>query len=356
VDIIVFHEPEFILRDLMKVLDKGGEEWKSVRGIGYRENGDIRINEPYPFIDNLDDLPVLDVGLLPPGIDYFNPLVRRMPYITLTTSRGCPGKCTFCTAPHFDGPRLRFQSASYVIQEIEYMLDRGFREIFFRDDTFFVQKSRDKEICRKIMERNLDVSWLANARVNLIDRETMELAKAAGCHTIKFGIESGVQEILDNVNKGYRLEQARQVFQWTRDVGLNTHAHVMVGNPGDSLETIKQTIEFTKELRPTTATFGICTPYPGTPLFDQVAEVFPEIADGSATDLSKLHTEGLFNEHFCELTKEELAGLVQKAYRAFYLRPSYWFSTARTQFGSIDDIKRVSLAATNVLDFIFRGD
>ncbi len=356
VDIIVRHEPEFILRDVADSMSNGGDKWKQVPGIGYRENGRPHLNERYPFIEDLDELPFPDLSLLPEGIDYFNPLVRRMPYITTTTSRGCPGRCIFCTAPHFDGMKLRFQSASYVMREIEYFRGKGYREVYFRDDTFFVQKSRDAKICRQIKERNLDVSWLANARINLMDRETMELAKTAGCHTIKFGIESGVQSILDGMNKGYRLEQARQVFKWAREIGMNTHAHVMLDNPGDSLDTVRRTIEFTKELEPTTATFGICTPYPGTPLFEQVAKTFPEIADGSATDLSKLHTEGLFNEHFSNLSAAELTGLVQRAYRSFYLRPSYWITTLKTQFRTVDDLKRVSLAAANVLDFIFRGD
>lgn len=356
VDIIVLYEPEFILRDLMDSMSRGGEEWKETRGIGYPENGQPHINERYPFIEDLDELPFPDVTMLPRGIDYFNPLVRKMPYMAVTTSKGCPGRCVFCTAPYFDGMKLRFQSAGYVLREIEYFLGKGYREIFFRDDTFFVQKNRDHEICRQISERRLGISWLANARVNLMDRDTMEVAKAAGCHTIKFGIESGVQSILDNMRKGYRLEQARQVFKWAHEVGMNTHAHVMLGNPGDTLETVKQTIEFTKELRPTTATFGICTPYPGTPLFQQVADAFPEIADGSASDLSKLHVEGLYNEQFSSLTSLELNGLVQRAYRSFYLRPSHWVTMLKTQFRSIDDLKRVSLAAANVLDFIFRGD
>ena len=130
----------------------------------------------------------------------------------------------------------------------------------------------------------------------------------------------------------------------------------MLGNPGDSHETIERTIKFVKELNPGTATFGLCTPYPGTPLFDEVSAIYPEIKDGTQSDLSKLHTEGLFNEHYTSLKKEELEEYVQKAYREFYLRPSYVVETAMNQVRGIDDIKRLSIAASNVVDFALRGE
>ena len=217
-DIIVRHEPEFIIRDLFRALRNGGDEWKSIKGIGFRQNGEHVLNEEYPFID-LDELPYPDVTMLPQGIDYYNPLVRRMPYITTTTSKGCPAKCTFCTAPYFDGMKVRFQSADYVLGEIEHFLEHGFREVYFRDDTFFVWKKRDIEICEEIVKRGLDVTWIANARVSMIDKEMMQRAKDAGCHTIKFGIESGVQEILDRMRKGYTIDQAYEVFESAQKQG-----------------------------------------------------------------------------------------------------------------------------------------
>lgn len=356
VDFIIKGEPEMVLKVLVLRL-VSGEGWDDLKGIGFKNsNGGITINDNYPFIGNLDELPFPDVDLLPKGIDYFNPIVRRMPYITTSTSRGCPGKCTFCTAPYFDGQILRFQSAEYVMSEIEYFVSKGYREIYFRDDTFFVDKKRDYAIFEYIINKKLDITWLANARVSLIDEDTMKLARRSGCHTIKFGIESGVQEILDGMRKGYKLEQAFKVLQWAKKAGIKTHAHTMIGNPGDTRETVEKTINFVLKLDPTTATFGICTPYPGTPLFEVVRAKWPEIGDGSASDLSKLHVEGLFNELYTSLKKEELGKLVRHAYRRFYLRPSYWLKTAYWQLRGVDDIKRLSIAATNVLDFIFTGN
>lgn len=355
VDYIVRREPEYVARDLCRGL-AGEADPRSVPGIGYRDaEGQAVLNPHYPFIENLDELPYPNVDFLPQGIHYFNPIVRRLPYMTATTSRGCPGKCTFCTAPAFDGGRVRFASADHVLGLVRYLLSKGYREIYFRDDTFFVNKRRDREIFAGILKDKLDVTWLANARVSGIDPETMELAGKAGCHTIKFGIESGSQEILDGMRKGYRLEEAHAIFKAARRMGMNTHAHVMLGNPGDTAESIEATIEFVKALAPTTATFGICTPYPGTPLFNTVAAKHPEIQDGTTTDLSKLHVEGLFNALYCGVSGEELNRLVRLAYRRFYLRPGYMLSLASRQVRGVDDLKRCLIAGTRVLDFVFRG-
>jgi radical SAM superfamily enzyme YgiQ (UPF0313 family) len=355
VDYIVRREPEYVVRDLCRGLAGEGDP-RAVPGAGFRDGeGRARVNPDYPFIENLDELPYPDVDFLPQGLHYFNPIVRRLPYMTATTSRGCPGKCTFCTAPAFDGGRVRFASSGYVLGLMRYLLSKGFREVYFRDDTFFVNKRRDREIFEGILKEKLDVTWLANARVSGIDAGTMEAAGKAGCHTIKFGIESGSQAILDGMRKGYRLEQAHDIFRAARRMGMNTHAHVMLGNPGDTVKSIEDTIEFVKRLAPTTATFGICTPYPGTPLFEAVAEKHPEIKDGTSSDLSKLHVEGLFNALYCDVTGAELNRLVRRAYRSFYLRPGCLLNLAARQVRSLGDLKRCLIAGSRVLDFICRG-
>jgi anaerobic magnesium-protoporphyrin IX monomethyl ester cyclase len=357
IDICVRREPEFIVRDLLKTMENRDDSWKSVPGIAYHdENQEVITNPEYPFL-NMDDLPLPNTDFLPKGVDYYNPLVRRMPYITVTTSKGCPALCTFCTAPYFDGMKVRFMSTERVKRLVDYLvLEKGFREIYFRDDTFFVKKDRDKEMCRHIIDNNIDVSWIANARVAMMDKDMMRIAKDAGCHTMKFGIESGNQAILDRMRKGYTIDQAFRVFEWVHEIGINAHAHVMLGNPGETAETMQQTIDFVKQLDPATATFGICTPYPGTPLFAEVAAIHPEIKDGTASDLSKLHVQGLFNEHYTSLTRDELQNAVQQAYREFYLRPKYFANVIKNQFRSTDDFKRVAIAASNVVDFAIRGE
>lgn len=354
VDIIVRYEPYFILSDLVKALAYSDDSWKTVDGIGYRQDGIIQLNRPYDLMD-LDLLPIPDVSFLPKKVDYYNPLIRRLPYITSVTAKGCPGRCTFCTAPYFDGSKMRFKSAGYVLKEIEYYGANGFREVYFRDDTFFVNKDRDREICEEILKRNIDISWLCNTRVDKVEKDLFLLAKKAGCHTVKIGIESGVQALLDNMKKGYKLEQGIEAFRVLENIGIKTHAHVMLGVPGENKETIKQTIRYALKLNPTTVTFGICTPYPGTPLYDQLLKDSPEIGDGTEADFSKLHCQGIFNEFFTHLKRDELEKALRLAYRGFYLRPLYLLKCF-SQIKGIDDIKRIGIAGCNVIDFSIRGE
>ncbi|MFH1030667.1 MAG: radical SAM protein [bacterium] len=354
VDFIIMNDPEFIARDFIMTLNHGGN-WRKCKGIGYKDEEKIVINEKHDFFP-LDELPFIDLKFLSKKIDYFNPIVSRMPYMAISTSRGCPGRCTFCTAPYFEGNRLRFQSAKYVLEEIEYFINNGIKEIYFRDETFFVDKERDYFILNKIIDDKMDLTWLANARVGLITEDTLKLAKKAGCHTIKFGVESGNQELLNKMRKGYKKERAIEVFNFCNKIGMKTHAHVMVGVPGETEKTVNETIDFVKRLNPTTASFGICTPYPGSPLFDDVAKKCPEIMDNIKTDLKNLHQSAFYNKYYTELSSEKIEKYVRVAYRKFYLRPMKMFDIIKKNIRNVDDIKRIIIASANVLNFIFYGD
>lgn len=346
VDIIVQREPEYIIRDIICNFEDSA--WKKVKGIGYEENGKIVLNENYPFIENLDELPFLDREMLPAGIDYFSPIIKRTPYTTMTTSRGCVGKCTFCTAPYFYG-KTRYRTAENVIDELKLIESQGYKEVWFRDETFTVFKKRNDKIYR-YMINNMNLTWICNARVGTIDRVTAKRMKMAGCHMIKFGVESGVQKILDNVKKGIKIGTTKKNFKMLNDIEMDTHAHIMLGMPGETKKTIEKTIQFVKDIHPTTVTFGICTPYPGTELFESVAKEHPEIFDGSSQDLSKIHETAYFNQFFTDFTPEELEEYVRKAYRSFYFRLSYilgWFSRVK----NLDELKRVMIAGSNVFSF-----
>ncbi|MBW3021594.1 B12-binding domain-containing radical SAM protein [Candidatus Woesearchaeota archaeon] len=347
VDIIIRREPEFIIRDVVNNLST--EKWMNVKGIGYRKNGRIVLNELYPFIDNLDELPIPDRTLLPKKIDYFNPIVKRTPFTTAMTSRGCPARCTFCNVPDFYG-NVRYRTAKSVIDEIKQCVRLGYKEIWFRDETFTFYKDRNKKICKWLIDNKVDLTWICNARVGTMNKQDMALFKRAGCHMIKYGVESGVQKILDNVHKGIKVDMTQKNFKWANEVGIDTHAHVMLGMPGETKQTIKKTIQFVKDIKPTTATFGICTPYAGTRLFKFVARKDPGLKDGSQIDLRGLHTSGYYNRYYTSLHPKELEKSVKVAYRKFYFRPSYILNWL-TKIKSGDELKRVILAGTNVFSF-----
>lgn len=354
VDYVILNENEFVIKNIIDKMNKG-ETCINCSGVGLKDSGKIIINNR-DANHNLDDLPYINLKFLPKGVDYFNPIVSRMPYIAISSSRGCPGKCTFCTAPYFEGNILRFQSAEYLLNEIRYFSTHGIKEIYFRDETFFVNKTRDHEIFKNIIKEKIDITWLANARISLIDEETIRLAKEAGCHTIKFGVESGNQELLNGMKKGYRLEQGIKIFDFCNKTGIKTHAHVMIGVPGESEETLKETLDYVKRLNPTTATFGICTPYPGSELFNDVARVYPDIIKFNSTSLKNLHQSAFYNQFYTNLKPEIIENYLRKAYRKFYLHPNKIFDIAWKNLRSINDIKRLTIAGANVLDFIFYGE
>lgn len=354
IDIVVRREPEYIIRDLLRAI-RDGADWRLVKGIGYRDKDEVILNDYYPFIEDMDELPVPDRKALNKKIEYFNPVVKRMPYTTMFTSRGCPGKCTFCSSPPFYGRKIRYRSSGSVLNELGEIVELGYREVFFRDENFTVKKSRTKEICEGIISRGYDLSWICSSRIDNIDRESMVAMKNAGCHMIRLGVESGVQEILDKSCKGTTLEQIREIFRWTHEIGLDTHAHLMLGMPGETEDTIRRTIDFVLEIEPTIVTFGICTPYPGTQLFEQVLEKRPEIGDGSGADLGGLHTVAFHNDLFTDMRADDLSNWVKRAYRRFYLRPKYWMGWIK-RVRSWNEFKRVSRAGMKVVDFAFRGD
>jgi radical SAM superfamily enzyme YgiQ (UPF0313 family) len=288
-------------------------------------------------------------------VDYFNPVVKRMPYTTMFTSRGCPGRCTFCASPSFYGKKIRMRTAENILKELEIVQDLGYKEVFFRDEIFTISKRRLMDICKGIIKKRIEITWICSSRIDKVDLEMMEAMKEAGCHMLRLGVESGVQELLDNIKKDIRVEQTRQVFRWAHRVGLDTHAHMMIGLPGETKKTLNETIEFVKEIDPTIVTFGILTVYPGTPLFYQIRAEHPEIGDGTQSDISRLHTKSFFNEYFTDLTKEELSKYIRKVYREFYMRPNYilrWLKRVK----DIDELKRVTLAGTQIFSFIFGKD
>lgn len=355
IDFIVRGEAEYVIRDFINAIEKGDNSWSEIQGIGYKYNGDAIINPFYPYIENLDLLPIPDRTMLPNWVDYFNPVVKRMSYTTMMTSRGCPGECIFCASPPFYGRKIRLQSAERVMEEIRLIVRQGYKEIFFRDENFTISKNRVVDICEQILKEGIDVTWICSTRIDYIALEMMKIMKMAGCHMVRLGVESGVQDILDNIKKGITIEQTREVFNWAHKVGLDTHAHCMIGMPGETQDTINKTLRFVKEIDPTIVTFGICTPYPGTPLFDMVREKHPEIGDGSQVDLGFLHTQGFYNEIFTDLTNERLSWNLRRIYRGFYLRPLYllkWLGRIRT----LDELKRVILAGTQVFGFALDRD
>jgi len=331
--------------------------WRNVKGIGYKNaSGKVIINPFYPSIENLDELPILNTAFLPKNVFYFNPIIKKLPYITLSTSRGCLAQCIYCSAPFFAGSRYRYQSPERVLRELAVHSKNNFKTIYFRDETFTANRDRVIGICKGIIKQKLAISWVCNSRVGLLNEEMLLLMKKAGCYLIKFGVESGVQRILDNSKKGIKVADIEKTFRLCREAKIDTHAHIMIGMPGDTQETVEKTIEFVCKIKPTTASFGICTPYPGTPLFEYVKNKCSAIGDGSDIDLKILHVSGDYNKYYCGIYGRKLKKYLLYAYRKFYLRPNYIIKLLKSQIKSKEDIKRIFISGINIIDFAIRGE
>jgi len=353
VDYVVIQEPEESLRELLAAILHGGDT-SEILSTGHRDNyGEIHVNDRRAF-SKMDDLAIPDRSLLPKGADYFNPVVKRVPYTSMLTSRGCPARCNYCTAPVFYGNKTRVRSVESVLEEMRQIGSLGYREIFFRDETFSAYKGRNLRIYEGMLKEDMDFTWIANGRVDMIDEEGMIGMKKAGCHMIKFGVETGSAEMLERYNKGTTLEQAEFTFRKCQEHGLDTHAHIIFGGPGETLETIRETMDFLKKLRPSTATFGILTPYPGTEIFDMVAKEHPEIYDGSGSTMDNLHVEGFYSDALCDLTGDQLSKEIVRSYREFYLRPSY-LAKKLSRVQSLEELTISAIGGFNVLQFALTG-
>jgi radical SAM superfamily enzyme YgiQ (UPF0313 family) len=233
------------------------------------------------------------------------------------------------------------------VDEIEECVEKyGIREFNFFDDTFVLLEKRVIEVCEEIKRRNLDVSWICFGRANTVTRRSLEAIKSAGCKKISFGLESGSQEILTKMRKKITLEQSRNAVKLSKRVGLKVHASFMLGNIGETKETIRKTIDFAKSLPLANATFFITSPYPGTELYEIAIEKgfinnktrwedFAPISGASPPLVQQ------------NLDEKELIKLQKIAFREFYVRPKYILNKI-LELRSLEDIKSV-LSGVNLL-------
>jgi anaerobic magnesium-protoporphyrin IX monomethyl ester cyclase len=312
-DIVVRREGEVTFIDL---LNKLASNLSNVLGITFRKkDGSIVRTPDRPFIEDLDALPFPAHHLMP--IDSLKRMGKIL--IPLITSRGCVYWCDFCSTVRMFGRGYRWRSPKNVVDEMQLVHDKyGVTQVTFYDDAFTVNRDRVLRICQELHDRKLEMTWDCGTRVDMVDRELLKTMHGAGCIAVWLGVESGSEAILGAMNKKIKLDQTRVAYKTAHDVGLMTIANVVLGFPGETEQTAKATIRFVKELNPDDVGFYVATPYPGTPMYDQVK------ANGwlRVTDFDKYDTAGPTFET-PQLSMEKLAELRYKAYQQFYLRPGY---------------------------------
>jgi radical SAM superfamily enzyme YgiQ (UPF0313 family) len=296
-----------------------GEDKRKIGGLSFKDGNNFVHNPEGEHIKDLDTLPFPAYHLLP--VEKYRPALgsyKKLPAISFISTRGCPGKCTFCLGSYMGG-RVRMHSIKYIIDEIKMLQKNyGIREIHFYDDTFTTYRKKIQEFCTSLIQEKMNLSWVCFARVDFVDEKTLKLMKQAGCHQIMFGIESGNGEILKNINKMTSLDKASEAVKLTKKAGIECRAAFMLGNPGETEETIKQTMDFAKYLDPDIALYNIATPYPGTEMFkwaDKNGYLITK--DWSKYDLSS----PVMN--LPTISSEKIIEFYQKAHKDFYNRPKY---------------------------------
>ena len=271
VDCIARKEYDYIVRDLAIAI-RDGKPFSDVNGLSYRaDNGEVINNPDAEYITNLDEIPFIS-KFVKEYLDVKDYVfaAAAFPSIQIFTGRGCPARCNFCVYPQtMHGHMYRLRSVDNVVAEFEYIVSNmpEVKEIVIEDDTFTVNKQRTVEICQKLIDKKIKIKWLCNARVNL-DYDTMKLMKKAGCHLIIPGVESVNQQILKNIKKGTTVKQIEDYMANAKKAGLMVHACYMVGNNGETHETMCDTLQAALRFKTDTAQFFPLIPYPGTEAYE----------------------------------------------------------------------------------------
>ena len=342
IDFVARKEFDFAVVDYAK-----GKPLEDITGISFLKDGEVVHNPDAPQIQDLDALPhVTDIYKRDLDVTRYNVPFLLNPYVSLYTTRGCPAQCTFCLWPQtLSGHPWRKRSTDDVAAEMakvkEYWPE--VKEFFFDDDTFNIQKARTIELCAKL--KPLKLTWSCTSRVTT-DFETLKAMKEAGCRLLIVGYESGDQQILKNIKKGATVERARQFTKDCHKLGLVIHGDFIMGLPGETHETINNTIAFAKELDVETIQVSVAHAYPGTELYDYAVQ------NGFMVKDSKMVDEGghqLAHIQYPGLAADEILSAVHRFYDEYYFRPKAVFRILKKAAFNSNDRKRLYKEAKTFL-------
>jgi hopanoid biosynthesis associated radical SAM protein HpnJ len=315
IDFVAGNEFDFTIRDVAE-----GRDFASIDGLSFRNAaGRVVHNPPRAPLANMDDLPfVTPVYQRDLTIERYFIGYLKHPYVSLYTGRGCKSRCTFCLWPQtVGGHRYRTRSVGHVIEEIAWAKKAlpQVQEFFFDDDTFTDDLPRTEAIAKEL--GRLGVTWSCNAKAN-VPRKTLEVMRDNGLRLLLVGYESGNQQILFNIKKGMRVEFARRFTKDCHELGITIHGTFILGLPGETKETIEETIRFATEINPHTIQVSLAAPYPGTFLHRQALE--NGWLDDAHADLVDEHGVQIAPLSYPHLSHTEIFDSVETFYRRFYFR------------------------------------
>lgn len=333
VDAIVVGEGERTLPELIDVFFEK-QKWPEVKGIGFKgKDNEIIITPPREYVHNLDTLPIPARHLFNNNLYCSLPnQYKRRPNTVMLTSRGCPYKCDFCFQGGKFGAKFRRHSVKRIISEIKNLQEQyAIKEISFWDDIFTLDKQWVFDFCEQVLKQKMDLTWTCCGRINTMTRELLMKMSEAGCFSIFYGLESGNQELLDAINKGFSLDEARRVVGWTHEAGMETRGSFMLALPGETPQMADKTVDFAIELNLTYAQFLSTYPMPGTKLYDKA------IGKGRFMEYKSFKKANYVPDDYSG--PEEVDAVIRKAYKRFYMRPAYFMKHLK-KLSSIEDAKR----------------
>lgn len=356
-DYVVIGEGEMTTLELVGAIEAGlpEERFAEIRGICLLRDGEVFRTPRRPLIENLDDIPLPARDLLPMH-RYSATVARtsRQPSHMLLASRGCPGVCSFCVHKLF-GKHVRYNSPDRIIEEFLLLVNEyGAKDVAIFDDNFAANKEMVAKVCNRLIELDLDLTWSIESRVDNVDRETLELLKKAGCTFIAYGVESGSQRILDQMHKGVTLDQIRETVRITNEVGIKTRGYLILGHLDESVEEMRQTIEFAKSLDLDVASFTLFVPLPGTLDYKRAHKFGQFDPDFYMKDLLLEYNMPKFPVFVPNgMTQKELMAIHREAYNKVYLRPGYIFKKL-FEIKNVHDFMALAKGGLTVLNNFFR--
>jgi radical SAM superfamily enzyme YgiQ (UPF0313 family) len=311
------HDPGYI----KPIARNGDPDMHGIKGLAWRDKDQIVVNPPRPFIASLDELPMPMHELLPLK-KYRMPMIKG-PFTFIVTSRGCPAGCIFCIKHVSYQYSTRLRSPELLMEEMWRLKELGIHNIHMYADLFTVNRDQVADLCRLMIEEQIDIKWTCNSRVDYVDEEILQLMGKAGCWMISWGIESGNEQVLKHAHKGAYPDKAERALRWAKRAGIKNWGYFIIGLPGETEESIQETIQFAKNLPLDIALFHVAAPYPGTPFFFEVVENnwFRKGTRWEQVDMDK----GTVLD-YPDLSAERLLYWQKRAFREWAFRPGPMFT------------------------------
>ncbi len=323
-DFGVIGEGEITIIELIKTIQENKTNFSKIKGLVFKQNKKIIINEPRPLIKNVNSIP-LPARHLMPIKKYYDVFTKKKHFATVIATRGCPFNCIFCDRKNRMGKRWRVRSPKNIVNEIEDIKSKyNIKEFMFFDDNLIVDKDWTYQLCEEILKRNLKIIWECRARADrLLDEDLVKTLKKAGCYRIRIGFEAGNNKILEILKKGITVEQSRQCAKICKKTGIEIFGYFMMGSPCETEETLQETLDLALEIDPSFAIFSKTILIPGSELFDWGVKHGYIAKDHWEKFIQGKEKNGAPAIDAKQLPEKFIDKYIKLANKKFYMRPKY---------------------------------